>query len=216
MLQVNPLNQGQWFAAFLSVYRNTALQRHRTAGTIHINKQKTGKTADGSRIMYIGIYFFPPCFSFSFRIASFCCSGQWDAFALFLSPIGVFWAADIYLELWLYSASLSLGCFINALSQHIGEKTVLQVINHAISQGYMDLTISSANEQNKWIYGFRENINTKLKMPAIGINAEETWLILEVLQDWAHLHIFHCLYDNWQQNLSICFGIKDTIIIIKL
>lgn len=72
MLQVNPPNQGQWFAAFLSVYRNTVLQRHRTAGTIHTNKQKTGKTADGSRILYIGIYSpHPPTFPFHLELFPF-------------------------------------------------------------------------------------------------------------------------------------------------
>lgn len=49
--------------------------------------------------LYIEAFIFFFCFSFPFRIAFFSCSGQWDASALFLSPVGIFWAADIYLEL---------------------------------------------------------------------------------------------------------------------
>lgn len=60
------------------------------------------------------------------------------------------------------------------ISQHIGEKNVLQEINHAVSQGYMDLTILSTSEQYKLIYGVRENINTKLKMHATDISTEGT------------------------------------------
>lgn len=71
---------------------------------------------------------------------------------------------------------------------------------------------------NSVSFGFRENINTKLKMPASGINAEGTWLMLEFFPSkvWDNPHIFHCLYDNCLQNLSICFGIKYIIIKINL
>lgn len=64
MPQVNAPKQGQWSAALLNVYRNTALQRHMAAGSIHADKQKTGKTANGSQIIYIGIYFFLLLFLF--------------------------------------------------------------------------------------------------------------------------------------------------------
>lgn len=55
-------------------------------------------------------------------------------------------------------------------------------------------------------------------MPATGINAEGTWLMLEFFPSkvWDNPHIFHCLYDNCLQNLSICFGIKYIIIKINL
>lgn len=101
------------------------------------------------------------------------------------------------------------------ISQHFGEKTLPWEINHAVSQGYTDLTILSTNEQYKWIYDFRENTNTELKMSATGISTEGTWLILEFLQKWDYLYIFCCLYDNCHQNSSICLGITDTIITIK-
>lgn len=77
MPQVNPPKQGQWCAAFLNVYRNTALQRHSDAGTVHADKQKT---ANGSKIIYIyreRHLFFPPVFPFHLEFLPFVLQDNW-------------------------------------------------------------------------------------------------------------------------------------------
>lgn len=50
----------------------SALQRHRAAGTIHTDEQKTAKTTNGSKIIYIYRHlFFPPAFPFHLLLLPF-------------------------------------------------------------------------------------------------------------------------------------------------